>query len=415
MKLRLILIDSVILLIAIHTALSILRPGKITQESGLFIYRYQAYACLIVFSFLLPSLAFVSPDHDAYVSQGTFCTLPVRPFWYRLVLSWIPRYLILITIMIVYINIYVYARRTFGTFNATFSSGSTTSTETTTTKISKTGLEKQVSSNEGVPQGVHENPGPNTWKPSPRLSTARRRLQRSYFPSWMKLPLRRSKPIPCGLPVRGVLVELTSPRYLTSLPTAKGQRRLSDPVSETVFRTPTLEQALHDPSLLVQKIKMRSPDPNIALRKRHKAIQRQLRYMFVYPLVYLLLWIPAFINHCYFYTKTHDPPYVLNCIALACLYLQCAVDCLIFGIREKPWRYRPEGRKIVAAERDVEMRPLKSGGEGGTLMISDQGVDRQRRDVSGVLNGGRPRQEKHWWDEEGIRTPLQSTSFNVTG
>lgn len=63
----------------------------------------------------MASLAFVDSPFP-YTSTGVFCYLPTRPIWYRLVLSWIPRYLILITIVVVYVAIYVYAKMKFDEF-----------------------------------------------------------------------------------------------------------------------------------------------------------------------------------------------------------------------------------------------------------------------------------------------------------
>ena len=74
-------------MIAIHAALHIFKPTTSMGEAGLYNYRYFAYACWIIYPILMASLAFVNPDHG-YMSQGTFCYLPVRPFWYRLALSW---------------------------------------------------------------------------------------------------------------------------------------------------------------------------------------------------------------------------------------------------------------------------------------------------------------------------------------
>jgi len=400
--------DFINLLIAIHTALSILRPRKITQESGLFPYRYQAYASFVVFSFLLPSLAFINPGHDAYVSQGTFCALPVRPFWYRLVLSWIPRYLILLIIIGVYMTIYIYTRRTFGTFDATFSSGSMSSQGMGSANSLGKSQDIQVSPEKAIPPCAPKSSWPPTCKLSTRSAIAPRRPGMSCIPPWRKYSFTQRIPVPRGLPENGT--SHTKPNNLTSLLSAPGPRHRSDVLSDTVFRTPTLMEALHDPDLLGIKRRIPSPDPNIFLRVRHQEIQRQLRKMFIYPLVYLLMWIPAFVNHCYFYTKNPSPPFALSCISLACLCLQCAVDSLVFSIREKPWLYKVEaekaerGRKIADAGGDVEMRPLTSEGYGGAV-VSGQGIGRHSRNLSDRMNGQSPQQEKHWWDDEGLGTP----------
>ena len=64
--------DSVILIIAIHTALTIFASRKVDSPSGLHRYRWGAYTCWALFSVLLAALAFINPS-SPYVSQGTFC------------------------------------------------------------------------------------------------------------------------------------------------------------------------------------------------------------------------------------------------------------------------------------------------------------------------------------------------------
>lgn len=109
--------DSVILLMAIHTALTVFASRKPSSQNGLYRYRWGAYACWALFSILMAALAFINPS-SPYVSQGTFCYLPTRPIWYRLALSWIPRYLILCTILGIYLAVYLYTRSKFGTLTS---------------------------------------------------------------------------------------------------------------------------------------------------------------------------------------------------------------------------------------------------------------------------------------------------------
>lgn len=109
------IVDVAVLLIAVHAAMCILLSNNVTS-SGLYDYRYYAYAIWFAFPTLLASLAFVNPN-QAYQFQGTFCYLPVRPFWYRLALSWIPRYIILLIITGLYLAIYLYVRTKYKNFN----------------------------------------------------------------------------------------------------------------------------------------------------------------------------------------------------------------------------------------------------------------------------------------------------------
>ena len=173
-----------------------------------------------------------------------------------------------------------------------------------------------------------------------------------------------------------------------------------------VARKPTLLEALRDGTLLPPPSRREPPDPNRALRKRHKAIQRQLRLMFIYPLVYLLMWIAPFINHCYYYTKQENPPFIVNCIALISLCLQCAVDCLVFSIRETPWRYTAEGHDDSRRTQSIEtvsavgMRNMvaRNGGADPADMPPERNGVRSFR----AQSAPQPRIERNWWDGESI-------------
>ncbi len=170
------------------------------------------------------------------------------------------------------------------------------------------------------------------------------------------------------------------------------QQGPSDPSPERVARRPTLLEALRDKTLLAPN---QNPDPqntNSTLRKRHKAIQRQLRYMFIYPLCYLLMWLVPFINHSYFYTKEHNPPFILNSLALVSFCLQCAVDCLIFSIRERPWRYSIAGAP--------SSRRKQSAGTNSDIGMVDLSARSPGVDLSDPQAGQHLRVERNWWDGE---------------
>jgi hypothetical protein len=89
------------------------------------------------------SLAFINP-HWGYLSQGVFCTLPIRPFWYRLALAWIPRYLIALIIIGLAIAIYTYVGFEFRRYSMTSQSikDSTTTRSTGTSTRTEIGTEQ---------------------------------------------------------------------------------------------------------------------------------------------------------------------------------------------------------------------------------------------------------------------------------
>ena len=254
--------DSVILLMAIHTALTVFASRKASSQNGLYRYRWGAYACWAFFSILMAALAFIKPS-SPYVSQGTFCYLPSRPIWYRLALSWIPRYLILCTILGIYLVIYLYTRSKFGKFDVRFSTHSLASEDTT-----------------------HHSP-----------------IGRQ--PSWPLSSLDGSDDPICAKgtsqidsPVLGPPIQAHSPKE-AGISLSNSYEPVSSTAAKPVNRTPTLMEALRDRALMNVADKRVEYSANASLRQHHRAIQKQLRYLFVYPLVYLAMWIPAFVNHCY--------------------------------------------------------------------------------------------------------------------
>lgn len=76
------------------------------------------------------------------------------------------------------------------------------------------------------------------------------------------------------------------------------------------------------------------------MRSTRVAIQRQLRFLFIYPVVYICLWTPAFAFHCTQYNDylAFHPPYWLQVTTLITINIQAAADSLIFMWRERPWR-----------------------------------------------------------------------------
>lgn len=95
--------DLAILSFAIHTLLTIFNPHR--AGGLLFLRSYVLCSCLLI-PVLLASLAFV--NGVGYTSFDVYCYLPVRPLWYRFVLSWGPRYAIMLAILVIYCTIYFY-------------------------------------------------------------------------------------------------------------------------------------------------------------------------------------------------------------------------------------------------------------------------------------------------------------------
>ena len=316
----------------------------------------------------------VYAHRNGYISQGTFCYLPVRPIWYRLALSWVPRYVILVVILAIYISIYIYTKSKFGDFDTDFSSSSLTSADRSQSNASENGLRPQApATDKGLqPTAPRSQASPSEDTPK-KKGRVPKRPPLTRRPSWLKYSFSRSAPV-AVVTFDGLSPQSASEsNNIDSTTVSPKQQSARDPFADTVFRNPTLIEALRNRSLSALAINRKAKDPHSTLRKRHRAIQRQLRYMFVYPMVYLVMWFPPFVNYCYFYTKAHNPPFALNCFSLCFWSLQCAVDCLVFSIREKPWRHavrlrgRFRGSEVVPANSNMEMTNLTNEMEGSAL------------------------------------------------
>lgn len=101
--------DSAVFLIALHSAVSIFWPNRAGGENGIYPFRRWAYGFFGLWPILMASLAFVRKT-PAYVNTGQSCYLPTTPWWSRSTLSWIPRYVVLLIILIMYAASYAYVR-----------------------------------------------------------------------------------------------------------------------------------------------------------------------------------------------------------------------------------------------------------------------------------------------------------------
>ncbi|KAI8628174.1 G protein-coupled glucose receptor regulating Gpa2-domain-containing protein [Xylariaceae sp. FL1651] len=107
--------DIAVLLIAIHTALFIVKRKHLGSVVGLQPYRRVAYVLWAIVPIILAAV--VPITGSSFVDNGYHCYLPIQPNWYRSALSWVPRYIIFGFIIVTYswLYLYVYIRfRRFG-------------------------------------------------------------------------------------------------------------------------------------------------------------------------------------------------------------------------------------------------------------------------------------------------------------
>ncbi|KAI9821729.1 MAG: hypothetical protein M1827_002310 [Pycnora praestabilis] len=388
--------DIAVLLIAIHTALTIFKHNRL-GESGLYRYRRAAFLFWFIFPLLAASLAFINP-HGGYRFQGTICWLPIRPFWYRLALSWIPRYIVLLTIYGICLAIFIYVKRHFKTFsalkgdrsdsygtnsNAMSFDGTADNTDSwreiqkfmdielpmikpavpPLPKLNCHGLlppseENLVETWRGGDssvrclfndpfRGTTSEAGPsnlpNEKDDSPFGATI---LHRSMHDALTGSLTQKATPqhSPSTTPEEVMNMDFVSPSEDNSI--IGMLQALSDVVASPAAaqQRPFLEQ----PGLSLEKMAtfaMNNPASTQYFGTK-RLIQRQLRLVFIYPFTYGLMWLVPFALHCLQYTTyfSQHPPVGLVVAVNMIVAGQCAVDCFIFSTREKPWRYIPGSR-----------------------------------------------------------------------
>ncbi|KAJ2968216.1 hypothetical protein NUW58_g10268 [Xylaria curta] len=106
--------DIAVLLIAIHTALFIVKRQHPGVALGLQPYRRVAYALWAIVPIILAAV--VPLTGSSFVDNGPHCYLPIEPSWYRNALAWVPRYIIFGFIIVTYTWLYLYVYIRFRRF-----------------------------------------------------------------------------------------------------------------------------------------------------------------------------------------------------------------------------------------------------------------------------------------------------------
>lgn len=163
-----------------------------------------------------------------------------------------------------------------------------------------------------------------------------------------------------------------------------------------------------------------SPTPlsaSTVLKTREK-VRRQLRGLFVYPLVYVIVWVLPFIVYHTGYGRA--APFGLIVASVVLLGLQGFANALIFSLKEKPWRHsrRKKPCGIAAWKRgERELVDLKFWNRPGRQEPAKPKVGRTRDEM--MLDGRHARKRREaeledrklelqnnrkavtdWWDQE---------------
>jgi hypothetical protein len=351
--------DYAVLVIAIHGALQIFRPAARGTSDGLFDYRSYIFSAGFVLPGILAGLAFLNPG-PAYESLGAFCQLPIRPFWYRNALSWIPRYIIGIVIIALAGSIYAYVGCEFRSY-ANLSQSIQTPITTTLglsrrdgdAETADTDLESQVtecatiharrasSVAHDVVSSQHKEQavafGPTTYLTTP--STPEMCTNTQSFPeNPTDVPLRltaSARPRPHV--IRSGNAMKPSPSILgLQDPLSPHSQPIEDPLSNA---TPVPPISLTDTTSDRHDPNSTSPTER-RLRSQRRRVRQQLRLLFVYPLVYTLMWLIPFIQHSMNYSDywARNPLFLIRLGQILCFASMGFIDSVIFSLREKPWR-----------------------------------------------------------------------------
>ncbi|KUJ16167.1 family A G protein-coupled receptor-like protein [Mollisia scopiformis] len=479
--------DFAALMIALHTALYIFRPRSSNGEGGLFPYRHIAYTLWIILPILSASLAFVNKD-DGYVSDGTYCYLPVRPFWYRLALAWIPRYIIFIFILGIYASIYYYVRYKFngfehlggmdaGTVNTVSSGGpqiraAKRTVPPTPTLVSHGLIPESRQSSMAEPDGRKQSvstvdsaryPRPsrvgahrfiwgsfsagNGLPPTPPSETSNVDEDSFTGPSPPHpIPLtslHTITPRPEGSDDSNTAVASRATSWRDGFvrrfsPELSGNSSTQHSVTDifTILRHHPDSSNNLTPVSQLQLINSRGQTFAAAemIRTRDK-IRRQLRFLFIYPLVYMGMWILPFVSHVLQYDDRFavNPPFGLTCVTTICICSQAAVDCWLFSTREKPWRQIPgtdgtfwASLKLWSGWGGLGKRVRVHGpGKSREEMAREARAAYQRRDEelaqrrnqtdSIASVGEAPRRgERSWWEAVGADGTMSPVSEEVS-
>ncbi|KAK9390323.1 G protein-coupled glucose receptor regulating Gpa2-domain-containing protein [Lipomyces mesembrius] len=305
--------DFGVLVIAVHTLMFIMYPqvgsSSAYKYGGLYRYRRTVYILWAAFSILFASLPFVKtssvPNNPVttndsaslgYIQNVTWCYLPVQPIWYRLVLAWIPRYLVLISICFIYVSVYIYVRKVLRAVDNVYTRPLATDLPDPVAAVDANQGQQQIDLEK---QGVFDEHLP------PNFDFAISPLDPCPF---------SSNTHPSGSTFPSGSQSIGNDRHGANV-AAHGQ-----------FVTPRY----------LNNIQMET-----SARDRQRAfIERQVKYLLLYPIFYVIMWAAPFLSQCLMYSSYFvENPVVWLGYLSACMYAFSGfLNTIIFAIRETPWR-----------------------------------------------------------------------------
>lgn len=312
--------DIAILAFAVHTCLLIFYPQLTTRvrnsahtEGGLYRYRNYVYFASFLIPLVLASLAFIG--RKGYTSLVCWCYLPQKPVWYRLVLSWVPRWCIVVTIIVIYCWIYFHVIREFKTLGGVF----TTMHHQQDTQL----LNK------------------------PSFFSALKFFFNRVIPKWT-LPEENYSRRGSSVTVTNLRVSKKQDEDPNDLESFRGETQRPDNDSDNADPHEPAEYDPHNTNGMNEQhpgnIYGHDDVHQVNLekfKKRQRIIEKQMKLIFIYPFAYCFVWLFPFILYVtqINYEEEHGPIYWINCVGAFMQPLNGFVDTLVFFYREQPWEH----------------------------------------------------------------------------
>ncbi|KAK3691808.1 G protein-coupled receptor gpr1 [Vermiconidia calcicola] len=344
------LCDFAVLFMSVHMYLQIFPPRRSflgLGHDGLYRIRHWVIAAWVLIPTLSGALAFTNP-RPAFMAQGGFCNLPLRPIYYRLALFWIPRYLIWIYVIFVTVSIYRYVgnmkrhSRQLSSFNVEHGNESEEDCApddmSSICRIkSKKGGPPETTETLSVANATRRQSMP-TWsagynqEPSPFVSTSKSTPASRRGSHQVANGSTAEDLTPASNDHRASINSLASMRSMRSSIAASMDNALG-----------ALPPIVEGEPIANNQVRGTSHSASRAIRQRRRVIQRQTRLLFIYPCVYMLLWIVPFAINIMNYTDyfAQHPNFPLRVVSLTCMMSMTFIDVIIFCWRERPWRHIP--------------------------------------------------------------------------
>lgn len=332
--------DFAVLTLAVHIALLVFTRSS-GPEGGLFPYRYWVYGFHIVIPLIMASLAFFTYGKYSYVPLVTWCYLPIEPTWARFFLSWTPRYIIIISIIAIYLSIYIYVKVGYSKVVKEFKQAQNQIPNPSPRDFNSSDTDDDLAGHDftadilgSVDSETQSQNGEVEEKIASRITTDEApnfiAQQSRTCQSFGKMCIQFARVV-----VRSLLAFFS---YFPGFGFLAPNRYIFGNLEDTPV----------DETTAIVRDFQRESMANFQMRRN--AIERQIRSIFVYPAAYIFLWMAPFAIHIIQY-RFHSPRNGIYWIGVIAAFMQpfnCVVDTIAFCIREKPWIDRKE--KIFTTE-----------------------------------------------------------------